>query len=90
MPANFIKFIPLIKQWAIYDDSDRSDKITRTSTKKLIHLFSSVNSDFNAINQYLDSYKRQPLPEHAILLGILAECATEAQLTLLARTAKKS
>jgi hypothetical protein len=90
MPENFIKLIPLIKQWAIYDDSERSDKISRTPSKNLIHLVSSVNSDFNAINQFLVSYKSQPLPEHAILLGILAECATEAQLTLKARTAKKS
>jgi hypothetical protein len=89
MPENFIKLIPLIKQWAISDDSDRSDKVIRTSSKKLINLVSSVNSDFNAINQYLDSFKNQPLPEHAILLGILAECATEAQLTLKARAAKK-
>ena len=89
LPESFNKLIPLIKQWAIADDNDRSGKISRASSATLTRLVASINPDFSAINQYLDSFENKPLPEHAILLGTLAECATEAQLTLKARTAKK-
>jgi hypothetical protein len=89
LPARFKKLIPLIKRWALSDDSDRSDRINRASTKTLAQLVESIESDFSAINQYIDSFENGPLPEHAVLLGTLAECATEAQLSLKIRRAKK-
>jgi hypothetical protein len=89
LPERFKKFIPLIKRWAISDDGSRSDRINKASTKTLAHLVESTESDFSAINKYIDSFENGPLPEHAVLLGALAECATEAQLSLKARRAKK-
>ena len=89
LPDNLKKLIPLMKRWAISDDSDRADRIKKASSATLTRLLQAVSPDFDAINHYLDAFGNKPLPEHAILLGALAEYATEAQLTLKARLARR-
>jgi hypothetical protein len=78
----------LIKRWGISDDSERSEKISKASSNTLTHLASALELDFNEINDFLASFENRPLPECAIRLGALAECATEAQLILKKRIAK--
>ena len=85
LPEEFTVLIPWIKRWAISDDEERSEKISRASSKTLSRFVQVVSPNFNGINKYLDSFEKDVLPEHAILLGTLAECATEAQLILKAR-----
>lgn len=85
LPEQFKILIPLIKRWSISDDNDRSEKLSKASSKTLTRLVQAVSPNFNEVNQYLDSFENRPLPEHAILLGTLAECATEAQFILKAR-----
>jgi hypothetical protein len=85
LPEKFKTLLPGIKRWAIPDDNDRSEKLAKASSKTLTQLVKTVSPYFTEINQYLDSFGNRPLPEHAILLGTLAECATEAQLILKAR-----
>lgn len=89
LPESFHKLVPLIKRWGITDDNDRSEKISKTSSITLNRLVSAVRPNFRAINGYLDTFGGNPLPDHAILLGALAECATEAQLVLAGRTTKQ-
>lgn len=89
LPENFQKLVPLIKRWGVTDDNDRSEKVSKASSITLNRLVATVKPKFRAINSYLDTFGANPLPEHAILLGALAECATEAQLVLAERTAKK-
>ena len=85
IPEKLKVLIPWIKRWAILDDNDRSEKLGKASSKTLTRLAQAVSPNFNEINQYLDSFENRPLPEHAIYLGTLAECATEAQIILKAR-----
>jgi hypothetical protein len=85
LPEQFKILIPLMKRWSISDDNDRSEKLSKASSKTLTRLVQVVTPNFDKINQYLDSFEKRPLSEHAILLGSLAECAVEAQLLLKAR-----
>jgi hypothetical protein len=85
LPEKFKTLIPGIKRWAVPDDNNRSEKLAKASSKTLTRLVNTVSPYFTKINQYLDSFENRPLPEHAIYLGTLAECATEAQLILKAR-----
>ena len=85
LPEQFKILIPLMKQWSISDDNDRSEKLGKVSSKTLSRLVQVVTPNFDKINQYLDSFEKRPLSESAILLGSLAECAVEAQLLLKAR-----
>lgn len=78
LPKEFHSLIPLIKRWGVADDEQRSELLSRVSRKTRSRLVELMNPYFDAINDYLDSFGKMPLPEHAILLGALAECASEA------------
>jgi hypothetical protein len=89
LPEEFHKLIPWIKRWGICDDNERSDKIGKASSNALTKLVDAVDPEFSAISTYLDSFKNRPLTEQAILLGALAEGASEAKLLLRRRIAEK-
>lgn len=85
MPDRFNLLIPWIKRWAISDDNERSKKSKKATSKDLTRLVQAVSPYFMDINKYLESFDQRPLPEFAILLGNLAECAAEASIILKAR-----
>ena len=89
LPEDFHKLIPSIKRWGICNDNERSDKIGKASSNALAKLVDAVEPEFSAINTYLDSFQNKPLTEQAILLGALAEGASEAKLLLKRRIAEK-
>jgi hypothetical protein len=82
LPEQFWQLKPLMEKWAVSDDQERSilvDEASQQTLKKLVQL---VSPHMEAINKFLDSFGSRPLSEAAILLGTLAECATEAKLRL--------
>ncbi len=90
LPEEFHKLIPWIKRWGICDDNERSEKIGKASSNALTKLVDAVEPEFSAISTYLDSFTTaKPLTEQAILLGALAEGASEAKLLLKRRIAEK-
>ena len=82
LSERFQKLVPLIRRWGILDDPDRMERIQKASSSTLGNLINFVEPEFDLINIFLDSYKNNPLPYSAILLGALAECATEAKIIL--------
>jgi hypothetical protein len=80
LPAEFQELLPLVRRWAVTDDEKRSERLTRASPSARKQLVEKVGPHFDRINNYLDSFGEQPLSDGAILLGALAECATEAML----------
>jgi hypothetical protein len=77
LPAEFHDLIPLILRWGITDDEIRNEVLCRASRVTRSHLVDQVAPYFGAINRYLDSFGNKRLPEYAVLLGALAECASE-------------
>jgi len=86
LPRDFHKLIPWIRRWGICDDNDRSEKINKASSDTLARLVDAVEPEFNALNAYLESFQNEPLTESAIMLGALAEGASEAKLLLQRRS----
>jgi hypothetical protein len=89
LPEDFHKLVPWIKRWGICDDNERSEKISKASSNVLAKLVDAVEPEFSAINTFLDSFQNKPLTDQAILLGALAEGASEAKLLLKRRLAEK-
>jgi hypothetical protein len=85
LPAEYLTLGPLIRTWANSDDSEREHQLARAPSTRLQKLVKSVAPHFKSIKAYLDSFRRDPLPESATALGSLAECAAEAELLLAAR-----
>jgi hypothetical protein len=82
LPTRFHYLIPLILKWAESDDQERAALLDRSSKDSLGELAKAIASEFDAINEYLDSFRYERMPEAATALGRLAESATEAQLRL--------
>jgi hypothetical protein len=80
LPLEFQELVPLARRWGVADDEERSEKLTRASPSARRQLVEEVSPHFDRINEYLDSFGKQPLSDGAIILGALAECATEAML----------
>jgi len=81
LPSEFQPLIPLIKKWAESDDSIRSDLISEAGEPSLRELLESVAPHFDSIKTYLDSLE-DDLPEAAMALQTLAECAAEARMAI--------
>ena len=77
LPVNLQQLIPILNEWAIPDEAEREEKIAKTSPKKLKQLIDRVNPKMDAINDYLDNFKKDALPHEATLVGNLAELITE-------------
>jgi hypothetical protein len=82
LPAEFKKLSSLIREWAEPDDEIRSELLGQKSEAALRKFVAAVEPHIPSINEYLDSFREQALPEAAVALGRLAECATEARLIL--------
>lgn len=82
LPKNFLPLKPLMKKWAVADDTERDSLISRTSKATLKKLVDKVYPHIPAINEYLDSFGEKSMPEAACALGALAECASEMKLRL--------
>ncbi len=81
LPPEFQFLIPLIRKWAESDDHLRSDLIDQAGGASLRELADNVVPLFDSINTYLNRLGKE-LPEAAIALQTLAECASEAQISI--------
>jgi hypothetical protein len=90
LPAQFHPIIPMIKQWALADDSERTDLLATASEAMLRRLTDEVLPYLDAIDAYLDSFRGGAPPEPAAALGWLAECALEAKECLEGRNSPKA
>jgi hypothetical protein len=77
LPDNLRLLLPLMKKWGITDDVEREQLIEKTGEKQKKKLISAVDPLMKEINEFLDSFKEQPLSEEAMLLGNLAELVSE-------------
>jgi hypothetical protein len=77
IPEKLRPLIPLLKKWSVGDDSDRGLLIEEASEKQKNKLVKSVEPYLNEINEFLDSFKDEPLSHEAILMGNLAELVSE-------------
>jgi len=80
IPLNLQDIIPLLPEWAISDDDERKEKINRSSKAKLKKIIETVSPKMDFINNYLDSFKSEPLNYEATLIGNLAELISELSL----------
>jgi hypothetical protein len=56
LPVQFHPIIPMIKKWAVPDDSERNDLLDSASKSVLRSLADEVSPYLEAINSYLDSF----------------------------------
>lgn len=80
LPAEFHSLISLIAKWGISDDDERKERLLKASNRTRQNLIAMVAPQFEAINRYLGSFGGKPLPEHACMLGALAECVAEERV----------
>jgi hypothetical protein len=89
LPEAFHRLIPLFKKWGQTDDDKRSQRLARAARAQLRKLVAEVEPHFHSINRYLDDFGAEPIPAAAIVLGALAEAASEAQILLNSPSARK-
>ena len=82
LPTQFHPIIPLIKKWAVADDSERNDLLATTPVTALRALADEVSPYLHAIDSYLDSFAGKAPTEEAVALGRLAECTLDARQRL--------
>ena len=80
IPEDFKNLLPFIKEWAISDDQERSDKIKRTSKAKLQKLLDAIEPKLDLIDKYLDTFRNKPMHYEATLIENLGELAAELNL----------
>jgi hypothetical protein len=82
LPEQFRQLKPLMEKWAVSDDHERSNLVDKASRQTLNKLVQTVSPQMEAINKFLDSFGGKPLSDAAVILGTLADCASEAKLRL--------
>ncbi|HUA21744.1 MAG TPA: hypothetical protein VMU80_16960 [Bryobacteraceae bacterium] len=82
LPVQFHPLIPMIKKWAVTDDSERNDLLDTTPRPVLRSLVDEVSPYLEAISSFLDSFGQKAPTEEAASLGRLAECVVEAKQLL--------
>jgi hypothetical protein len=80
IPENLRPLFPLLKKWSIGDDVDREQLIEETGENQKKKLVSTVYPFMKEINEYLDSFRDEPLTEEAMLIGNLAELVSELKI----------
>ncbi len=80
LPEEIRELAPLIREWAIGDDIQRSAKLENASEEELQALVEAVSPYWDAVNSWLDEANEEnPVPDEAVLLSWLAEAAAEAE-----------
>ena len=74
----------MLRRWATADDTARSDRVAEASEDDLRGLVAVVAPERSGIDALIE-YHDEPLPDEAILLGRLAEAASEAEHELARR-----
>jgi hypothetical protein len=77
LPESLRELVPLIKLWAVGDDVKRRDLLEAASAEELEQLKDRVCPLMDFINEYLDSFPMNKVPEEAALVGMLAEAVAE-------------
>jgi hypothetical protein len=85
LPRQFEPIVPLVKKWAIDDDSDRERFLESLPKSTLESLIAAFGPFLRSIDSYLDSLGNHP-SEATCALGRLAECTLEAKRLLKERT----
>lgn len=80
VPESLKNLLPLTRKWSISDDSEREELVEKADDKEKQELIKLVAPLLNQIDEFLESFKDQPLPEEAILLGNLAELVSELKI----------
>jgi hypothetical protein len=82
LPIDLHPLVPLISKWGIGDDEERWQKIQRSAYSTRQKLVDAVVPLLSAINEYLETFKGEPLSPEACELEDLAQAALEAQRLL--------
>ena len=82
LPNELQPLVTLVSKWSISDDEERSQKIRRAARSTRQKLVDTVLPLIPIINQYLDTFKTEPLSPEACEFGDLAQAALEAQILL--------
>lgn len=82
--AELQQLLPMLRRWATGDDTTRSDQIAAASEDDLSELVAVVAPERSGIDALI-GYHDEPVPNEAILLGRLAEAASEAERELAQR-----
>lgn len=82
--AELRQLLPMLRTWATGDDTARSDQIAAASEDDLQELVAVVAPKRHVIDALMDVHD-EPVPDEAILLGRLAEAASEAERELARR-----
>ncbi len=80
IPVIFSDLVPLLDEWAISDDLEREEKLRRLSKSKQKKLVDLVGPKLNAIDDWLNSFKKEPMPHEATLIGDLAGLVAELKI----------
>jgi VanZ family protein len=77
LPEPLRELVPLIKMWAVGDDVKRRELLETASAEELEQLKDRVCPLMDRIDEYLDSFPMDKVPEEAALVGRLAEAVAE-------------
>ena len=81
LPDEFAGLASRFRRWIISDDSARQETLMRASRAELQEFVNAIMPFSQAINRYLDGFG-SAMPESAVMLAVLLECADEARLLL--------
>lgn len=77
LPPSLRPLVPLLSEWAMEDDEERTRKVRHASRVRLRKFRRAVEPLLGEIDEYLRSFGRRPLPLVAIQVGLLAEALAE-------------
>lgn len=77
LPTNLKQILLKFEHLGVTDDFERDELIDRLSTKQRKDIIKAIESKFEEINLFLDTFGDKPLTEGAIRLQCLAEIAIE-------------
>jgi hypothetical protein len=76
LPPDLRHLAKYFSKWAVADDDERSERVSRSSKALRARLRADVEPLLGVVDTYLDSLS-EPLPECALRLGYLAELVAE-------------
>jgi len=79
LPEDLRRLVPYIIRWAVGDDIEREETLSRAKRKEIAQLLKDVGPSLSRIDEYLDRFGSDPLSNEAVLLGRLAEAVAEAR-----------